>query len=211
MNWFVFLGQFVNEENKLKTLLLLKTLGRKIYDFSNYLYCCNRKNIWGALSKIYSVMSDTTALNTGKKSGINKHFDVFYRNHHYRGAYSLKCLLHVNKIYFTHVIAKVKGKTKRPIAVQDGAMIMHFKDIQKPDLNKIIGREILKVSISKIAALHLIEKAESQMEQQRKSSSFRSHHKCLLALSYHKVMEVPEIMKKALRLRTRADISPQVS
>ena len=57
-------------------------------------------------------MSVTTALNISKKSLGNKRIVNFYRNHYDRGVHSLECLSLVNETYFTHVIAKVEGKTK---------------------------------------------------------------------------------------------------
>ena len=52
-------------------------------------------------------MSDTTALNTGKMSGLNKWLSDFYKLHYDRNIHLLECLFHVNKIYFTHAIAKI--------------------------------------------------------------------------------------------------------
>ena len=64
------------------------------------------------LDKVYSVTSYTTALSTGKTCGINKRLADFYKLHHDRSIHSLGCLFHVNKIYFTHAIAKIKVKRK---------------------------------------------------------------------------------------------------
>ena len=71
-----------------------------------------------------------------------------------------------------------------------------YKDIQKPDFSKIISCEKLKVPITKFAALHRM--VFSQIKQQRKHSLFRSNHMCLLALSCHVVMEIPENIKTLL-------------
>ena len=64
------------------------------------------------LNKVYSVMLYTTALNTGKMSGVNKRLADFYKLRHNRNVHSLECLFHVNEIYFTHAIAKIEGKKK---------------------------------------------------------------------------------------------------
>ena len=64
------------------------------------------------LDKVYSLMSDTTALNTGKMSGVNKRMVDFYKLHHDRNIYLLQCLFHENEIYFTHAIAKIESKKK---------------------------------------------------------------------------------------------------
>ena len=56
-------------------------------------------------NSIYSIMAVATALNSGKKSGINKRmFDYFNANVGH-DIHTLECLFHVNEIYFTHVIA----------------------------------------------------------------------------------------------------------
>ena len=61
---------------------------------------------------VHSIMSDTTTLNTGKMSGVNKRLADFYKLHHDRNIHLLECSFHVNKIYFTHAIAKNEGKKK---------------------------------------------------------------------------------------------------
>ena len=66
------------------------------------------------LRKVYSVMSDTPALNTGKISGVNKRLTDFHNCRHHRNIHLLECLFHVNEIYLTHIIAKIEGKNKRP-------------------------------------------------------------------------------------------------
>ena len=111
------------------------------------------------IDQVYSMISDTNVLNTGKKSDFSKRLVDFYRHHYDRKVHSLECLYYIHEIYFTYVIAKVEGKTKGQRATQNGAMMKNFKDIQKPDLSKIISREKLKISITKIGALYLI-KAE---------------------------------------------------
>ena len=58
-------------------------------------------------------MSDTTALNTGKKSGINKRLLDFFYEHCGRPIHTSECLFHVNEIYMSHVIAKIEGEKER--------------------------------------------------------------------------------------------------
>ena len=62
------------------------------------------------LRKVYSVMSNTTALHTGKISGVNKRLTDFYKSRHHRNIHLLECLFYVNEIYLTHIIAKIEGK-----------------------------------------------------------------------------------------------------
>ena len=95
------------------------------------------------LDKMYSVMSDTTALNTGKMPSVYKRLADFYKLHHDRNIYSLKCLFHVNEIYFTHAIAKIGNKKKGPETMEDGLLKKYFGDIRKPDMSKLVDREKL--------------------------------------------------------------------
>ena len=90
------------------------------------------------LDKIYSVMSDTTALNTGKMSGVNKRLANFYKSHHDRNIHSLECSFRWNEFYFTHAIAKIEGKKKEPGTMEDGSLMKSFGDIRKPDMRKLV-------------------------------------------------------------------------
>ena len=90
------------------------------------------------LDKVYAVMSDTTALNTGKMSGVNKRLADFYKLHYDRNIHSLECLFYVNKIYFTQAIAKIEGKKKAPGTVEHGSLMKYFDDIRKPDMSKLV-------------------------------------------------------------------------
>ena len=114
--------------------------------------------------------------------------------------YSLECLFHVNEIYFTHVIAKIKGKNKAPGTMEDGSLMKYFGDIRKPDMSKHVDRERLVVPVTKMASLHLREKIEwfSDEKEQRNDQSFRNDHMCLLALSCYILMKVPQNMKPLL-------------
>ena len=105
-------------------------------------------------------MSDTTSLNTGKMSGVSKRLTDFYKKHHGRNIYSLECLFHVNEIYLKHIIAKIEGEKKGPGTMQKGALMKHFADIQKPDMETIVDRKKLAVPITNTASLHLRKKAE---------------------------------------------------
>ena len=67
-------------------------------------------------------MLDTTALNTAKMFGVNKPLTDFYKLHHDCNILSLECLFHVNKIYFTHAIRKIKGKKKGTRTMDDGSL-----------------------------------------------------------------------------------------
>ena len=55
-------------------------------------------------------MAFTTALNCGKKSGINKRMVGYFNANVGHLIHTLECLFHVNEIYFTHAIAAAEGK-----------------------------------------------------------------------------------------------------
>ena len=78
------------------------------------------------LDEVYSVMSDTMALNTGKMSGVNKQLADFYKLHYDCSIHSLACLFQVNEIYFTHTIAKIEGKKKGPGTMEDRSLMKYF-------------------------------------------------------------------------------------
>ena len=105
MNRYILLGQYVDKEKKCEKVIAVETFekGRPVTAESVFI-----------LDKVYSVMPDTTALNTGKMAGVNKRLADFYKLHHDRNIHSLECLFDVNEIYFTHAIAKVEGKKKGP-------------------------------------------------------------------------------------------------
>ena len=141
------------------------------------------QNMW---IKVYSVMSDTTALNTGKIFGVNKRLTDFYKLHHDCNIHSLDCLFQVNEIYFTHAIAKIEGKKKKPGTMEHGLLMMkYFGDFRKPDMSKLVDREKPVVPVTKMASLHLRKKIEEH--------SFRNDHMCLLALFCYILMKFQKI------------------
>ena len=84
------------------------------------------------LSRLYSIMADTTAVNTGKKSGVNKRLDDYFKSNIGHQIHSLECLFHTNKIYFTYAKNFLEGKAKGPNAYEDGALINEIKKIPQP-------------------------------------------------------------------------------
>ena len=82
-------------------------------------------------------MSDTTFLNTGKISGVNKRLTDFYMKYHGKNIHSLECLFHVNEIYLLHIIAKIEDKKNGPGTLQEVALMKRFADIQKLDKGQL--------------------------------------------------------------------------
>ena len=121
------------------------------------------------LDKVYSVMSDTMALNTGKMSGVNKQLADFYKLHYDCNIHSLACVFQVNEIYFTYTIAKIEGKKKGPGTMEDRSLMKYFGDIRKPDMSKLVDQEKLVVHVTKMASFYLRKKIEwfSNKKEQR--------------------------------------------
>jgi len=151
---------------------------------------CGRK-----MGKIYSVMSDTTSMNTGRKTGVNKRLRDYISVNFKHDAHALECMFHVNEIYLSHVIKEVEGKSKGPQALGDGALLNKIRSIRNCSPHNLIDRQAINVPITPIAQLHLRSKIEWFSEQKRLSNScddFRSDQMCLLVLSCQLLMDVPE-------------------
>ena len=73
-------------------------------------------------------MADTTAVNTGKKLGVNKRLEEYLKSNIGYQIHSLECLFHTNEIYFTYVKNFLEGKAKGPNAYKDGALINKIKN-----------------------------------------------------------------------------------
>ena len=153
------LAQYVNEaKSKEVAVIAVKTFAKNV--------------------SVFSIMSDTTSLNTGKVSGVNKRLTDFYMKYHGRNIHSLECLFHVNEIYLSQIIAKIEDRKKEPGTLQEEALMKHFADIQKPDIGTIVDREKLAVSITNMASLHL-KKAEWFSDKKKiNKHQFRNDHMC---------------------------------
>ena len=93
------------------------------------------------INNVFSIMADTTSLNRGKKSGVNKRLVDLLNENVGHDIHELECMLHVNEIYFSHVILTIEGKTKGPGAMHDGVLFNCIKSINKPDINNILARQ----------------------------------------------------------------------
>ena len=208
MDRYIFLGQFEDETSKLEKVIAVKTFPEGASVNSESIFNSITEEISdNLLKKIYSVMSDTTALNTGKKSGINKRLVDFYKDKFNRGVHALECLFHVNEIYLSHIISKIEGKKKGPNAMEEGSLMKYFNEIRKPELNQIIDRKKLTVPVTSMAALHLRKKIEwfsNEKDKRRGDNSLRSDHMCMLVLSAYLIIDVPENLKNLLTYKQEA-------
>ena len=141
------LAQYVVEaKSKGAAVIAVKTFAKKVSVTAEVVYFAIKGNVNGTvLNKVVSVMPDTTTLNIGKVSGIKKRLTDFYNKYHARNIHSLEYLFHINEIYLSHIIAKIEGRKKGPGTFQEGALMKHFADIQKPDIATIEDREKLVV------------------------------------------------------------------
>ena len=208
MDRYVLFGQYTIEQNKCEKVVAVKTFNKGLSVTAETVFTAIMEHVdVNILNKVYSVLSDTTALNTGKLSGVNKRLSDFYNLHHGRKIHVLECLFHVNEIYLTHIIAKIEGKKKGPGAMQEGALMKFFGVIQKPDMSQMVDRKNLTIPITSMASLHLKKKMEwfsNEKEKQKKNHSFRSDHMCLLALSCHLIMDIPQNMVPLLAYKQEA-------
>ena len=108
---YVMLAQYMDEaKSKGAAVIAVKTFAKNVSVTAEVVFSAIKGNVNGTvLNKVFSIMSDTTSLNTGKVSGVNKRLTDFYKKYHGRNIHSLECLFHVNEIYLSHIIAKRKG------------------------------------------------------------------------------------------------------
>ena len=105
---YVFLGQFLQADCKKESVIAVKSFPSGTSVTSEVLFntitteACEK-----LLAKVYSVMADTTAINTGKKSGVNKRLQDYIMENVGHDIHTLECLFYVNEIYFTSVVSLV--------------------------------------------------------------------------------------------------------
>ena len=196
---YVFVGQFVDFNNaKMDEVMGVKSFSKDASVTGESLFKAISEVCAGYLHNIYSVMADTTALNTGKTSGVNKRLHDHVRDIAGHGIHEFECLFHVNEVYLTHVITAVEGSKKGPGVMQDGAIMNIIKTIDAPLIENLVPQESFQVSVTKIAALHVKAKLEWFSQQKGKAdtdNSLRSDQLCLLVLAGYIVAEVPDNLK----------------
>ena len=144
-------------------------------------------------------MADTTAVSTGKKSGVNKRLEGYFESNIGQQIHSLECLFHTNEIYFTYAKNFLEGKAKGPNAYEDGALINEIKRISQPRPEDMKTRQECEVSATSIASNHLKTKIVwfSDHKDEMKLS-FHCDHMCLLALAAYLLMDAPENLQRLL-------------
>ena len=138
------MGLYVDKEKKCEKVIAVKTFQKARSVTAESVFTVITEHVdQSILGKVYSVTSDTTALNTGKMSCVYKRLADFYKLRHDRDIHSLECLFHVNEIYFTHAIAKIEGKKKGLGTMEDGSLMIFFSDIPMPDMSKLVDQNNL--------------------------------------------------------------------
>ena len=113
-------------------------------------------------------------------------------------------MFHVNEIYFSHVILTIEEKTKGLGAMQDGALLNCIKSINKPDINNILSRQSIPVTIA-----NMVEGFSEQKAKGFRDGSFRNEYLCLLVLASYLVWDVPDDLKYLL-VQTRRNFTFQM-
>ena len=82
--------QYVNEaKRKRVTVADVKNFAKNRSVTAEVVFSAIKENVnETVLNKVFLVMSDTTSLNTGKTSGVNKRLTDFYKKYHGRNMHS---------------------------------------------------------------------------------------------------------------------------
>ena len=169
INRYVFVAQFVNVgDAKTEQVVGVKSFGNDQSVTAEALFNAISDVCSGILQNAHSVMAGTTALNTGKISGVNKRLQDYVRIIAGHGIHEFECLFHVNEVYLTHAITAVKGKKKGPGAMQDGAILNKIKNIEKPNIDDLDPNQSFQVSVTKMASIQVTAKLDWFSQQQKK-------------------------------------------
>ena len=180
---YMFIGQCFDQE-KVSTPLPVKSFQKETSVTSAAVFNSIIEAIdKPLLSRVYSIMADTTAVNTGKKSSVNKRLEEYFKSIIGHQIHSLECLFHTNKIYFTHAKNFLEGKAKGPNAYKAGALINKSQKIPQPKPEDMKTRQECEISVTSIASNHLKTKIILFSDHKDEMKlSFRCDHMCLLAL-----------------------------
>ena len=113
-------------------------------------------------------------------------------------------MLHVNEIYFSHVISTIEGKTKVQEQCTTVPCLTALKASTNPTLTTFFLVKSIPVPIANIASLQLKAKVEWFSEQKAKGfqdGSFRNDYLCLLVLASYLAMDVPDNLKYLLQYK----------
>ena len=203
---YVFIGQYYDPDQHFsERIIAVKSFPAGVSVTTQTVFNVSVNEVCGpCINNVFSIMADTTSLDSGKKFGVNKRLVDFFNENVGHDIHVLECMFHVNEIYFSHVISTIEGKTKGPGAMQDGALLNCIKSIHKPGINNILPRQSIPVPNINTASLQLKAKVEWFSEQKAKGfqdGSFRNDYLCLLVLASYLVMDVPDNLNYLLEYR----------
>ena len=199
-----FLGSLLvtDKLERCESIMLVKSFPNSISVTAKIIFDAITEEISIQCSQnVYSIMVDTTAGNTGKKSGVNTRLVQYFKETIGHDVHTLECLFHVNETYLlTHVISMVDGRKR---SRYDGRWVLVKQHIchSKTDIQDLVPRTQLNVQVTNIAAVHLKAKLEWFSDQKCngvEDHSFRSDQLCMLVLACHVFTEIPDNLKNLL-------------
>ena len=145
----------------------------------------NSSSLRESITELVFIMADTTVINTGRKSGVNKQLEQFFGLYMWRVIHVLQRLIHVNEIYFNHMIQDIEGKTKGPSAMKEESLRNRNVGLDTPDSTQLpLRNELPVVPITSMARTHLKANLDWFLEQkQHHKDDLRNDQMCLLVLS----------------------------
>jgi len=106
------------------------------------------------LRKTWSIIADTTSLNTGRRSGINTQLQSYIQTNFAHEVHVLECLFHITEVLLSRAIKHIEGAFFSPDTMQAGSVYNMIKSIDKPDMNNFAPYRF-NIHITRKAKLHL--------------------------------------------------------
>ena len=140
---YVFIGQYYDPDQHFsKRIMAVKSFPAGVSVTAQTVFNAIVNEVSGPfINNVFLIMADTTSLNSGKKSRVNKRLVDLFNENVGHDIHELECMFHANEIYFLRIISTIERKTKDPGAKQDGALLNCIKSINKPDINNIHPRQ----------------------------------------------------------------------
>ena len=122
---YVFIGQYYDpHQHCSERIMAVKSFPAGVSVTAQTVFNAIVNEVCGpCINNAFSIMVDTTSLNSGKKSGVNKRIVDLFNENVGHDIYVLECMFYANEIYFSHVISTIEENTKGPGAMQDGALL----------------------------------------------------------------------------------------
>ena len=151
------------------------------------------------LKKVYSILSDTTAVNTGSVKGINSRVKAYFNKEKGRDMHVFECLLHINELFLNHLIKVYEGDSKAPNKMEKGSVYNLIDSIDPEDLkpNKL-KRDMQCISVNEQAKKILDHglSLASVWKEEKTQSVLRGDHLRLLTLTCNIYRPLPENLQQ---------------